>query len=256
MKTLLCFALLTSVASAQGFGYAYELHDTEIGVPDFDGKLEMSAHRIMLLDTGGVLAAALGTMGKSEYLGSTSDGRTRTDYWLVEPVAPRPGGMGRLEIAWDGDASLTDAPDANEPSYFELRLVLGGGGLITDNLYYSVDVLDFTWRSLTGSTGSRSYGNDQIALYIGGELGVLFAPLFVGGFANYDWLGGLQKAIALGDDDVEDHTYDYGLVGGLAGGPLRLEVRWTQYQWSDISGDLRKRTMEGEQWTFGFTFVN
>lgn len=257
MKLILALLLLTSSAFAQGVLYRYELHDTDIGVKGFKGRLDMPIHRIGVVDTGGVMAAAFEVMGSARYLGGhdNMDG-TRTEYWTARPVAPRPGIDGRLEFAWNGDTSLDGSTSKSDIDYFEWRVVLGGGDLVDDAYYYSVDILDITGRSVTGSTGSSSFGNDQISVNVGLEMGLVFAPAFLGGFAAYDWFGGLQKLIALGDDDVEDHTYQYGLVAGLGFGALRVDARYGWYQWSDLESlSLEKRTMMGQLLSFGASLI-
>lgn len=244
---------LASPAFGQGFGYAYELHDLDTGVRGFPGRLDMSVHRFRLIDTGGILGAALGTMGSAQYAGtSKGDDGKYYDHWWVKPVAPVPGGYGRFEFAICGDTEVTEATREVDPLFWEIRFVLGDAGLIGDHVYYQADILDLTYRSLTASTGQRSFGNEQAAIYVGLEMGLQFTPVFAGGFVDYDWLGGLLAAF--GD---EDHTYEYGLAAGLAAGPGRLTVEHGWLQWTDEEGPLlSERTMSGSFWRFGFTVAN
>lgn len=248
-------------AAAQGLLYRYELHDATFYSPRLrDGaQAPFSVHRIGVIDESGVFFSGLMSAVTAQKVGEGVNEKGQdVDIYRIEAHPITPGARGTLEFAFEGPTDLDvdvggvrSQRDTNF-DYFELRVAVGGADTFADGLgYVSVDILDFVVRDITGRSDSGNFGNDQYALYMGLELGVLLPLTRVGGYARYDLIRGLGRLIALGDDEVAAHTYDVGLVGSLGAGSLRLEARWGFYQWSDDDAITGVREVEGSMLTFG-----
>lgn len=253
-------AWATPVA-AQGVLYRYELHDATFHTPRLrDGaEAPFSVHRIGIIDESGVFFSGLMSAMTAQKTGEGVNEKGQdVDYYLVKAHPITPGARGTLEFAFEGPTDLDVDVDGVRSQrgtnfdYFELRVAIGGADTFADGLgYFSADVLDFVVRDVSGRSDSGNFGNDQYALYMGLEMGVLLPLSRVGGYARYDLIRGLGRLIAIGDDDVAAHTYDVGLVGSLGSGGLRLEARWGFYQWSDDDAITGLREVEGSMLTFG-----
>ena len=264
----LCWVLLglgvlggPATALGQGVGYRYEMHDASFfgaGLQK-DAEAPFAVHRLSLVDTSGALAAGLLSFMSARDVGGGTDasGRDyRTFAFEAHPIVP--GARVALEFAFEGPTDLDVEVDGrpvdmdSEFDYFELRLNLGGADTLGDLMYVVVDVLDFVMRDVSGRAGGAQLRNDQYALYSGLELGLLLPVARLGGYARYDWVRGLGRALALGDEDLAAHTYDLGVVGALGAGAFELGARWGVYQWSGTTADLgQPNRVEGTMFSLG-----
>jgi hypothetical protein len=248
-------------AAAQGVLYRYELHDASFYTPSLNkgAQAPFSVHRIGVIDESGVFFSGLMSAMSAQKVGEgVNEKGEDVDFYRIRAYPITPGARGTLEFAFEGPTDLDVDVDGVRSQrgtnfdYFELRVAIGGAGTFADDLAYaSVDILDFVLRDVSGRSDGGNFGNDQYALYVGLEMGVLLPLSRVGGYARYDLVRGMFRLIDFGDDDLAAHTYDVGLVGSLGAGSLRLEARWGFYQWSDDDAITGLREVEGSMLTFG-----
>lgn len=206
------------------------------------------------------MASGFATVATAQKVGEGVDDKGRpTETFLMRAHPVNPGIRGSLEIGFEGPTELDVDVDGQRSSrdtdfdYLELRVAFGASTTFgelwsdSDDLYLTLEPIDFVMRDVSGHSDRGRFGNDQYALYIGGELGVLLPLSRIGLYGRWDFVRGILGLLG----DAPASTWDTGIVGSLGTGSLRLEARWGAYQWSDedvASGGYRR--VDGSMVTF------